>query len=212
MHCAAVSRCERLVGNNENEKSARRCDALKKRPETLAGGTVEVSSGLVGEQDGRFEEQRACNCDALLFATGKCFWSVIGTFSQTKLGQELPSALDERATIAAIEDTGKDDVLKRRERRQQIELLEDHTNRATAVERERRLGHGVDTLARDDDRSAVGAIETGDEMQQRTLAAPRCAHDGDEPAAGNGEIQSTERVDSAITDAVTLLKSAHLDG
>ena len=49
--------------------------------------------------------------------------------------------------------------------------------------------------ARDHDLALVGPVETGDEVQQRRLAAPRRSHDRDELARPDVEIRAPQRPD-----------------
>ena len=50
-----------------------------------------------------------------------------------------------------------------------------------------------DRLAGDDDLAVVGGVETGDEVEQRRLAAARGAHDRDELAGASVEVDAAQR-------------------
>src|SRR6516225_8338437 len=65
------------------------------------------------------------------------------------------------------------DVFPRRERRQQMKELKDETDPRPAEARELVLGHRGDLRAVDDDTSRGRGVESGEQAEQRRLAAAR---------------------------------------
>ncbi len=65
-----------------------------------------------------------------------------------------------------------------------MERLKDEAELAASETRQRVLAHTRDLLAVDEDAPRGRRVEPGDEPQQRGLAAPRRADDGDELTLG----------------------------
>ena len=84
------------------------------------------------------------------------------------------------------------DVLDRGQRRQQVEELEHEADLAAAQARELGLAQLVDALAVEPDLAGRRAIEAGEEVEQRRLAAPARAHDRDELAALDREVDAAQ--------------------
>ena len=103
------------------------------------------------------------------------------------------------------------DVLDRAQHRDQVVELEDEPDVARAPCRERVLVETGERLARDDDLAAVGAVETGEEVQQRRLPRARRPHERDEASAGNAQRDVLERVHEVDAAAVEARHVAHVD-
>ena len=85
--------------------------------------------------------------------------------------------------LAAGELQRQEDVLLGRQRRQQVERLEDEADVRAAQLGELRVVHLRDVLAGDVDAAGGRLVEPGQDVHQRGLAGPRGAHDRGELAA-----------------------------
>ena len=76
---------------------------------------------------------------------------------------------------------------------EQVEELEDDADVSAAETRQPVLPRPVDALAGDFDRAVVDGVETGDDVQQRRLAAAGRSGDRDELAVGDVEVDTAQR-------------------
>ena len=102
-------------------------------------------------------------------------------------------------------------VLDHRQRRQQLEELEDHADRAPAPLGGLALGQAGEVLAGDRDRAAGRAVDAGDHVHQRRLAAARPADDRDELAPVHLEVDAVERPERPRVGDVVLDHAAQVD-
>jgi hypothetical protein len=80
--------------------------------------------------------------------------------------------------------------LRRRERRDQVELLEDEADRSEPEVGEAVVVEVAEVDAVEQQLAGAGAVETAEQLQQRRLARAAWAGDDDELAAGNREIET----------------------
>ena len=116
-----------------------------------AVGAVEIAGGLVGQQDRRIVGERAGDRDALLFAAGELRRIVMAASRQ-------PDFVEQRAAPRCRHRPAGNlhrhqDVLERRQRRDQVEELEDEADLLAAQPREAVLVelrdvHAVDERSR----------------------------------------------------------------
>ena len=84
------------------------------------------------------------------------------------------------------------DVLAGRHVREELVRLEDEADLAPAQERQGVLRHRVDRGALEEDLAPRRPVEAGHQAEERRLAAPRRAEDGDELAGADGEVDVVE--------------------
>src|SRR5439155_17976701 len=102
------------------------------RNDLVGSLAVEVPRRLVGQQNARLVRQCARDRNALLLAAGELRRKVARTRRETDLLQQIRGA---GATLRVVQAQGHHrelDVLGRRQRRDQIEALEDESDVATA--------------------------------------------------------------------------------
>ena len=87
---------------------------------------------------------------------------------------------------------GQDDVLEHRHALEQVEELEHDADVAAAHAGQLVLALAGDLLAGEHDLAVVGGVEAGDEVEQRRLAAARRAHDRDELAGAEVEVDAAQ--------------------
>ena len=172
----------------------------QEREHLVAGLRVEVAGRLVGEEDGRLGDERARDGDALLLAAGELRRAVRRAVGEADALDDgvVPGAVD----LAAGELERQEDVLLCRQRRQQVEGLEDEADvRATQLG-QLRVVHLRDVLAGDVDGAGRRLVKTGEHVHERRLAGARGAHDRGELAARDVERDAAKGVDSRLARAV----------
>ena len=103
------------------------------------------------------------------------------------------------------------DVLERRERREEVERLEDERDGAAPEGEELATGRVGQIPPAHDDRPARRGVERADDVQQRRLAAARRPEDHAELAGAHAEGDVVERDDVRIADAIAAAGAAQLD-
>ena len=120
------------MGSDDNQATGGR--QLADQPEHLLHlHEVEVSGGLVGDDQRRVVDERPCDRRALLLAARHAGWEVAGALGEPDpLEKLVRPPVGVRAT-----DTGqpkrRGDVLSRRQAGNQVESLEDDAHRAAPV-------------------------------------------------------------------------------
>ena len=97
-------------------------------------------------------------------------------------GAELPSLALDLCRTVTVEQQRQGDVLGQRQRRQQIEELEDEAEPTATDERQLVIAQGRQVDPTQPDMSAVRLVHCPTEMQEGRLAASRRAHQRDELA------------------------------
>ena len=167
----------------------------------VRGFAVERAGRLVGEQDARLCDERAGNGGALLLAAG----DLVGVLFQKLADAERFRNIDEAGAhlIVALarEDEREIDVILKRERVEQVELLK-HEPEMVAAERG---GLAFADLGKvppvEQHRAGGGLVKRGENVQKRRFAAAALAHDGDILALVHGEIDVAERLDRIAAEA-----------
>jgi hypothetical protein len=72
-------------------------------------------------------------------------------------------------------------------------------------------GHVGDFVARDGDRAARGDVEAAEKIEQRCLAGAAGAHERDEIALIDVEVQALQHVDILAAALVLLIEAANFD-
>lgn len=90
--------------------------------------TVQATSWLVGEKDIRIVDQRARDCDALTLSPRHLARKVIHPLAQPESGQKVFRAFLVVACEAWAADGGNENVVKRRQGRNEMEPLEDEAD------------------------------------------------------------------------------------
>jgi hypothetical protein len=92
----------------------------------------------------------------------------------------------------AVDPGGEEDVLLAGELRDEVEELKDEADRSRPQRGELAVARAVDALAGQLDRAAVGAVQPGDEVQERRLAGPGAPDDRHELARVDVEVRPVE--------------------
>ena len=106
------------------------------REDLVAGRGVEVAGRFVGEQDRRIDRQRAGDRDALALAARELVGQVLQAVAELHERQQLARALVDFPARPATQVQRQADVLEARQRRQQVEELEDEADLVAADARQ----------------------------------------------------------------------------
>ncbi len=156
----------------------------------LAMARVEVPRGLVGEKQTRAGDETARDRGPLHLTAGKLVGMRLAAFGEINAIEELARA--KVGVLLSIQKPRQFDVLADRQMRQQVEKLEHHADFAAAIERQFALGESSDVASADPDRPGGRTVDSRDEVEERRLAAPRWADDGEELAGGDREVDRVE--------------------
>ena len=155
-----------------------RVQIAQQRENLGAGPRVEIAGRLVPEQDRRIDRQRPRNRDALALAAGELVGQMIDALSEA---DEIAAVRRARVlrlpARPAPQMQRQGDVLGGRQRRQQVEELEDEPDLVAPHARQRVVGRAAPAAARRSTRRPSSADRGTHDVQQRRLARPRRADD-----------------------------------
>jgi hypothetical protein len=135
-------------------------------------GRVEVAGRFVGQDHGGRIRQCPGDGHALLLPAGQCRGKLVGLVGDLDSRQQLQCALAPLARrIGAAEVHRQHDVLHRRERRQELEELEDEADVAAAPRRQLAFVQTLDFDVPDVQRARRRYVDPADEVQEGRLAA-----------------------------------------
>ncbi len=98
----------------------------------LAVGGIQVGSGLICQDEGRFGCQGAGDCHALLLPAAELVWALVPALAQPNCRQQIAHALAALRGAVPVQEQRHLDVLIRRQGGDQGEELEDKADRTTA--------------------------------------------------------------------------------
>ena len=160
-----------------------------------AGGAVEIACRLVGEQYVRPGSERAGQRRALLLAAGKLRGVVAGARLEAD-GVQTGLGLVARRPVASKLKRQRD-VFEGRQRRDQVERLEDDAHMGEAKAGERILAHLPKVVPERRHLAGTGAFEPAHEHEQRGFARARRPRQRDGFARGDGEGDAVKDGDRA---------------
>ena len=175
----------------------------------VASSAIEIAGGFVGEEDRRVQCEGAGEGDALLLAAGKLDGVVVEAAVESDAGEQFARA--GAAAAVAGEFHGEEHVLFGGESRDQVIALEDEADFAAADLRHLVLGEVGDVFAIEDHLAGGGRVETGEEAEQRALAATGRTHDGGELAARNEQVDALEDIHAVSAGVDGLGEAANFD-
>ena len=144
----------------------------------LCGDAVEVARRLVADDQLRIGGERARDRDPLLLTTRELGRQVVELVPEPHELEVVPRTLEALALRAAPGKVERQHgVLERRQRRQQLEELEDDPDVRAPPDGQLLLAHLVETLPVDRDLPRRRPVDPGDQVEDRRLAAPRRADD-----------------------------------
>ena len=189
---------ERRVVRDKHERCAFRTVELEQEIEhVLAVRRVEIPCGLIGEHNWGPQHEGAGERDSLLLAARELHWVVVEAFAQANRGEELSRAIKSFATAASrgVELIRQQHILKRRQCGNELIALKDEPDGPAAELREFILRQITDRGSLPSHITGAWIIEPREQAKECRFARTGRAHDGNEFATRDSEVQSTQNVD-----------------
>ncbi len=180
-----------LVRDHQDREAQLALDAGEQVEDRRGGLRVERRGRLVGQQHLGFGRQRARDADALLLAARQLGRIAVALVGQADHVEQRLDAAPDAGTVGAEDLEGQRHVVEDGARGQQVEVLEDHADRA-ARRPQRPLVERADVDAVDDDPARGRLLQPVDEPDQGRLAGPAAADDAHDLAARHGQVDAVE--------------------
>jgi hypothetical protein len=201
----------RVVGRDDRGDLLGPDDRPQELHDHVPGVGIELARRLVGEEEARLVRQGPGEGDALLLAAGELVRAVPRAIAQPDDLEEIGDPPVSLAWIGVDEAERDLDVLARGQEWDEPERLEDERHDAPADPDQLALVHRRDLVSVDDDAARGRLVEAAEQVEERCLAAPRSAADGDELAAPDGKVDPAQGVDDALADRVIAGQLDRLD-
>ncbi len=199
------------MGDHDDGHAELRSEFAEEREDGFAGGGIEIAGGLVGEKNFRAIDEGAGDGDALLFATGEFRGAVAEAVREANA---LEGFADAGGTLGAV-DLGQAkwqlDIFFERHAREKVERLEDHSNGVAAVAGEIEGIERGDIPAVGKDGAGSGAIQAGDEIEERGFSRTGGAEESEEFVVGYGEGEFVDGADRSFAHGVVAGDAVELD-
>src|SRR6266446_1080822 len=172
---------------------------------------VEVAGGLVAEEKGGVGDDGAGDGYTLLLSAGELARIVVhavGEADDAKGGFDVLAAIGSRELG---EQKRELDVLESGEHGNEVVHLKDETDVARTPLRELVAGHVSDLVAGHSDAAVRGDVKPAEQIEQGGLAGAAGAHEGDEIAFVDVEIEALQDLDFFAAAAVGFVQTADLN-
>ena len=201
-----------FVGDHDDGHAELRPEFAEEREDGFAGGGVEIAGWLVGEKNLRAIDEGAGDGDALLFAAGELRGTVAETMREANALERFANAGGALGAIDFGEAKREFDIFFEGHAREKVEGLEDHANGVATIAGEIERAKKSDVLAVGEDGAGSGAIETGDEIEQRGFSRAGGAEESEEFVVGDGEGEFVDGTDGRFAHGVVAGDAVELDG
>ena len=188
-----------------------RCSSWSSASTSAPDAVVEVPGGLVRQ------DHRRPVTSARAIAT-RCCWPPDSSTARGAAGPPSPSRASARgrAAVALVPADARvqqrhGHVLQRARPRQQVERLEDETDRAVADPGELVVGEARHGGPGEPVRAGRRAVQAAEHVHERATSRIPRADDRQELAGGDVEVHALEGLDLQASRAVGLADAAHLD-
>ena len=170
----------------------------------VAALRIEIAGRLVGEQHFRIGHDGARNGDALLLPAGKFGRGVMRPVFQPDRPQRFArQRMAHRSRFAAIQQR-QFDVLLRGGARQQVESLEHEAEMIAPQQRALVARQAFHVRTVEQVRARGRRVETAENVHRGGFAGTAGAHDGDELALANGQIDPAQSLERGLSVTVGL--------
>ncbi len=201
-----------FVSDHDDGHAELRLEFAEESKDGFAGGGVEIAGGLVGEKNFGAIDEGAGDGDALLFTAGKFRGAMAETMREADAFEGFADAGGTFGAIDFGEAKRELDIFLEGHAREKVEGLEDHTDGGAAVAGELKRVEGGDVLAVGEDGAGGGAVEAGDEVEERGFAGAGRAEEREEFVVGYGEGEFVDGADGGFTHGVVAGDAVELDG
>ena len=215
-----------VLDEEDAARATRRAHGVRDHEDGLPGGVdlaeevqqlvgragVERAGRLVGQQDAGLRNQGARHGGALLLPAGDLIGVLRKQLVDPQTLRQRQKALLHLAPALPREDERQADVVLERKGIKEVELLKHETEVVAAEGRHVALAHPGEILSVEQHAPRRRAVERGEDVQQRRLAAARFAHDGDVLALLHLEIHIPQRLDLLAAEAggIDLLQALNM--
>src|SRR3989442_3540013 len=182
------------------------------QPHDLPGRLrVQIARRLVRKHDVRFVDEGSCDGDPLLLAPGELRGLLHRDLIEADRRESIERLLTRFLRVVPADEERQLDVLHALEDGQEVVVLEDepHLHRAEIGFPD--VAQGREALACDPDFAGREVVDSGEAVQERRLAAPGRAHDGDHLPLSDVEVEATERLDGPAAAVVRLHEATRDD-
>ena len=210
-HPVGVLRQLLVVGDDHDGRAFALANCFERLQHNRARLGIEVAGRLVGEQQRRIVGERPRNGDALLLSAGKLGRAVLHAVAQAEQVEQFFRAPLRVAHGFACELHRQQDVFQRRQRRDQVEELEDEADLLVANFGELVFAHARDVDAVDLDFAMRRAVQPADQTEQGAFAAAGRSDDADDFPRVNVHIHSAQRVDDCFAERQVFRQTARAD-
>jgi len=193
----AITR-ETLVVCDHDDGGTLLVEAGEDGHDLFAGVGVEVTGGFVGEDEFGSVGQGACDGDALDLSAREFAGAVIESASDAHGGGGDASAFGPDGTRDATVDEGERDVFGSGGVSQEVEGLKDEADATIADSGEVAVVETGDGLTGEGVGSAVGSVQSAQQVHEGAFSGAAGAHDGDELSATDVEVDVVEGDDLII--------------
>ena len=156
-------------------------------------------------------DQGAGDGDPLALPAGEVLGPAAGALRQPYALEQLGGVAPAGGVEAAVELERQEEVLEDRQRRHQVELLEDKAQPPAAEVRAPGLAEAAELLPGDAQPAGVWRLHGADEVEQRRLAGAARADDGHGLARRDPQVDAVEDRALGVALAVALGDAGELD-
>ena len=186
----------RVVRHHDDGLAVVAVERLQQVENLVAGLAIEIARGLVAQQQRRIGDDGARDADALLLAAGELTRIVLGAIGQPDDFQRDARPLSPLRLRQLRQQQRQLDVPLGRQHGQEVVELEDEADVLRAPLRELTAAQRAHWHAVHFDRASRRRIEAADQIEQRRFARPRRAHEREEIAFRDFEVDAFEHVDA----------------
>lgn len=198
-----------VVGDEDEGGAGFVVEVEEEVDDVAAVAAVEVAGGFVGKEQGGAVDEGAGEGDALLLTAGELNGVVVGAVLEADFGEQAACAA---VGIALAEQfQGHHDVFEGGEGGDELEILEDEADVASAKGGAPVFAEGVERGIEQGDGAVGGGVEPGAEAEQGGFPTAGGAHDGEGFAWVEGEADVGEDGEGAAGGVVGFAEVGDLD-
>ncbi len=184
----------------------------EEREDGFASGGIEIAGGFIGEKNFRAIDERAGDGDALLFAARKFGGAMAEAMGEADTFEGFADAGGTLGAIDLGEAKREFDIFLEGHARKEIEGLEDHADGGAAIAGKIEGGERGDVLTEGQDGAGGGAVEPGDEIEERGFAGAGGAEEGEEFVLRDGKGDFVDGANGGCAHGVVAGDAVELDG
>ena len=167
-----------IMGNHDDRFSEFLIQPLEEIHDLLSRVSIQVSRGLVGEEECRIGDNGSRNGNPLLLTSGELAGIMLHPVLQADQTQSRLDVIVPLRLAQPGEQERQLHVFKSREHGNQVEGLKNKSDVVVAPMGQLAIGHRCDPDTIHLDFPGGRPIDTGDDVQERSFAGPRGSHQG----------------------------------